>query len=394
MAVRKPLELFTEARTASRSPRHPSRPSPRQPGTIVSEGFGTGPPQLSAHSPPQHLLALQRLAGNSAVAELVAHQQATVGMARPPTVLQRAAGDPIVVQLTVADTVKPMAAAIGVAATVGAIAAYFFIPTALAYAVLAAAGGLGTAIVVDRLQARAGQGPGATAGGGSAPPKPVPKKSLSGPPKSGGKGKKAGPKAVPKVASAGQQLAELEGDPDRLIERRMEASAKYDKLVQRKAAIREKRRSISQVGNVPVDGDPTNRYPWINAPNSQAYDNLQGYLPGGAYTEYYRDITGGAQHHRMIRDDRSNRRWFTYGGTHPVVPGAWWAYWDGHRWWRWVGPTDAGGAGLGVRTEYVGYPVADIPNGEKLTELDVLLLEFDMTFLGFKAIDVDPDLIA
>jgi hypothetical protein len=124
------------------------------------------------------------------------------------------------------------------------------------------------------------------------------------------------------------------------------------------------------------------------------YNNGQGYLPPGAYTEYYRDITGGAQHHRMIRDDASNERWFTYGGTHNPVPGAWWAYWDGNRWWRWVGPTDAGGAGLGVATDYNGYPVADIPNGDKLTELEVLLLEADIAFYSIKPMALDRDLTA
>jgi hypothetical protein len=59
-----------------------------------------------------------------------------------------------------------------------------------------------------------------------------------------------------------------------------------------------------------------------------------------------------------------------------------------------VGPTDAGGAGLGMATEYNGYPVPDIPNGDKLTELEVLILEVDLSFFGRKSIDVDPDLIA
>jgi hypothetical protein len=145
----------------------------------VQKASGNRPPGLSAHTSPQHLLALQRQAGNQAVAELVASHETTRGVTCPPTAVQRAGGDPIVVQLTLADTVKQVAAAIGVAATVGAIAAYFFIPAALAYAVLAAAGGLGTAVVVDRLQARSGHAPGT----GTTPTSP------SGPPTSG-KGKK------------------------------------------------------------------------------------------------------------------------------------------------------------------------------------------------------------
>jgi hypothetical protein len=381
-------ESITEARTASGSPSHPSGPLPRRPQTIVTDGLGNDPPLLSGHFPAQQLLALQRLAGNRAVAELVAHHQATGGTPCPPAVAQRVPGGPIVVQLTVADTVKHVAAAIGVAATLGAIAAYFFIPTALAYAVLAAAGGLGTAVVVDRLQARSGRPPGTGA----------PTTSPSGPPKSGkgkkrSKGRKGGSKA-PKVASAREQMDELESDPDRLVEERTDGDVKYKALVDRKARILEQRRNIRQVGYVPVNGDPDNRYTWLNAPNSQVYNNGQGYLPGGAYTEYYTDLTGGARHNRMIRLNGRNESWFTYGGTHHGVPGAWWAHWDGNRWWRWVGPTDAGGAGLGVATEYNGYPVPDIPNGDKLTKLEVLILEFDLSFFGRKSIDVDPDLIA
>jgi hypothetical protein len=59
-----------------------------------------------------------------------------------------------------------------------------------------------------------------------------------------------------------------------------------------------------------------------------------------------------------------------------------------------MGPTDAGGGGLGVRTEYNGYPVPDIPNGDKLTELEVLILQADLAFFGRESINVDPDLTA
>jgi hypothetical protein len=97
----------------------------------------------------------------------------------------------------------------------------------------------------------------------------------------------------------------------------------------------------------------------------------------------------------MIRDNGSDRRWFTYGGTHVGTPGAWWAHWDGNRWWRWVGPTHAGGhGGVGIRTEYNGYPVPDIPDGEKLTELEVLVLEYNLGAFGYNSIDVDAGLIA
>src|SRR5882672_10291093 len=116
MAAGRPLAVLHEVRRAPGASRRPSRP-------------GTRPPLPSPHLSPQDLLALQRLAGNRAVAELVAHRVDAADATRPAPV-QRLAG-PIVVQRTLAETVKRVATAIGVVATVGAIAAYFFIPTAV-----------------------------------------------------------------------------------------------------------------------------------------------------------------------------------------------------------------------------------------------------------------------
>jgi len=306
--------------------------------------------------------------------------------------VQRLAG-PIVVQRTLAETVKRVATAIGVVATVGAIAAYFFIPTAVAYAVLGAAGGLGTALIITRLQAGAGEVTGTGSGTGGPPSGTATggDKDKKGANKSGKKKKKK-KVVVVKPLSASEQMDELQNDLARLVEERQRAEGRYKALQSRKERIRQQRQNIRQVGYVPVDGNPDNRFVWLNAPNSQVYDNRQGYLPPGAYTEYYRDITGGARHHRMVRENGGDRRWFTYGGTHEPVPGAWWAYWNGNRWWRWVGPTDAGGAGLGVATEYGGYPVTDIPNGDKLTELEVLLLDAHIAS-GMTSIAVDQDLV-
>jgi hypothetical protein len=200
-------------------------------------------------------------------------------------------------------------------------------------------------------------------------------------------------------APANEDEVEDEFDIETFAAERRVAESRLNQLSTAYAAEMANRQHIRDSGEVPPGDNYAAgiKHIWTNKGESaQAYDNRQGYLPvtGAPYTEKYTALTGGSEHGRMITPNApvasllvnkpSIKKWYTCGGTHPAVAGAFWAAWDGMRWWRWVGPTDARGRGLGVQTEYTGYVETPI---DMLTTKEVSLLRRAEPFYNIRQIE-------
>lgn len=183
------------------------------------------------------------------------------------------------------------------------------------------------------------------------------------------------------------------------VSERADAEQRLTGLTVAYRAEMDKRANVHRPGEVPpYDNYTGNKHLWSNAEAGQhVYNNHDGYLPhaAGPFVEKYCGLGGASQHGRMIYPAtivNGIQKWYTWGGTHPpLIPGgAFWAAWDGNRWWRWVGPTHAGGGGgLGVKTEYTGY--AETPWG-KLTHRETQLLRASFPFAHIQSKDVPAPL--